>query len=193
MKKSTSFLPFIAVLFSLMVITSCFSGKEQDNMNESIQTIFFDTSFGATKEEVISNFKKHGFALVSFVSNDNILRFSPINGMYFSFGNMSWEDMRVSLNNNKFCAIEFYNAYKEKFSAESDYNSILSALKAKYKMAEEELSDTLTYKIQRGIDGKGHVVIVYYQKAESFNNEIWFYSCLLYSDTNIEDEPSDEL
>ncbi len=186
-------MPFIAVLVSLMAITSCFSGKEQDNMNESIQTTFFDTSFGATKEEVISNFKKHGFELVDFLSNDNTLRFSPIRGIYFPFGNMSWEGMRVLLSNNKFYAIVFSNAHKELSTAEKDYNSILSALKAKYKMAEGESADTLTYKVQRGIDGKGHEVSVCYEKSESLTKEMFYYSGLQYRDTNIKEEPSDEL
>ena len=193
MKKSISFLPFIAVLFSLMVITSCFSGKEQDNMNESIQTIFFDTSFGATKEEVISNFKKHGFELVDFLSNDNRLHFSPIKGIYFPFGNMSWESMTVFLSNNKFYAIVFSNAHKELSTAESDYNKILSALKAKYKMAEEELPDTLMCKKQKGVDSMGHEVSVCYEKSESLIKIIFYYSELQYRDTNIKEEPSDEL
>lgn len=58
---------------ALMVITSCDSSKEKDNMNESIQSTFFDTSFGATREEVISNFQKHGLTLVDGISDDNIL------------------------------------------------------------------------------------------------------------------------
>ena len=211
MKKSISFLPFIAVLFSLMAITSCSkstdSGKEQPtkdvneagqsiikpNMNESIQTTFFDTSFGATKEEVVSYFKKHGLTIHKSFSDDNILRFTSTLGESFSFGNMSWSHINVYLKNNKFYGIEFCNFYKEKFSAESDYNSILSALKAKYKMAEEVPSDTLTYKIQKGVDEKGHVVQVDFLKGESVDHKTWYYSYLRYGDLNILNEPSDEL
>lgn len=167
--------------------------KEAENMNDSIQNTFFDTSFGATKEEVIANFKRHGLILHQNISDDNSLFFHSTKGKYYSFGNLSWEHLNVYLNNNKFYTIRFCNHYQNKFSAEEKYNSVLSAVKSKYKMAEVQPSDTITYKIQRGFDKKGHGILVWCEKGEDVNNNIFYYSNLLYTDTIIAKEPSAEL
>lgn len=170
------------------------SHATEKNMNESIQNTFFDTPFGASKEEVIKNFGNHGLHFSQEISNENPLFFCSANSEFFSFGNMSWSCINVFLNNNKFYQIDFYNPKKEKQSAISDYNGILSAISEKYKLTKEEPEDTTTYARSVGYGNNNSRVKVSCYKYETLvSHELWYTASLSYINDSIAEEPSDEL
>lgn len=169
------------------------SNVSDKNMNDSIQNTFFGASFGDTKEEVSSCFEKHGLISTPFISNDNVLQFVSAESGFFSFGNMSWQLMNVGLKNNQFYQISFYTPVKEKQSAVSNYDDILSALSKKYIMSEEEPEDTTTYSKSVGFGKNNCRVIVSCGRYESLGHEMWYAAFLSYIDDRIADEQSDEL
>ena len=121
------------------------------------------------------------------------MHFKHVNSDYFSFGNMSWSNMAVRLNNNKFYEISFYSAVKEKQSAISDYNRILSAISEKYKLTKEEPEDTTIYALSVGYGKNNSIIIVSCHKYESIDHGLWYTASLDYINDSISKEPSDEL
>ena len=162
-------------------------------MNEFVQDTFYDTRFGATREEVVQNFTAHGFSYDKAVSNEGILLFYPTDKLYFTFGNRNWQIINVQFYNNKFSAILFYDPQKEKFSAETKYKNILSEVKSKYKMTESAISDTTTYARNVGLGKNKCNITVEYKMYETVGHEKMYSAYLIYTNDSISSEPSNEL
>ena len=197
MKKLFTFF----VLFGAMAfVIGCHSGdgtgasSSNDTLyNDSIQGVFFDTPFGASREILISNFLNHGLAVINDYSTNEEIHFYPINGNLFSFGNMTWEMVDVLFSNGKFCVIRFQNAGNDKAEALNDYDYVLSKVSAKYKMSESEIQDTTVYKASYGVSKNNRVVSVRCYRYESFSKKIMQGVELRYRDDNIANKVSDEL
>lgn len=163
--------------------------------NEKIQGVFFDTPFGARKDEVIKNFKAHNLFLNKQTSSDAVLHFFPIGSKFYTFGNMTWEMLDVYLSNGKFYAINFMNYSEDKASAIEEYDDILDAVSAKYDMMEREAEDTTIYRLSTGYT-KPHprrTVTVACYRYESISKTILQGVSLAYFDEQYNNEVSDEL
>lgn len=170
--------PFLILAF--VCISSCNnSGKKSTSsnqvvsknkatiINDNIQGVFFDTPFGASKEDVIKNISNHGFVLNLRNSTDVLLHFLPAKGTLFSFGNMNWEMLDIGFTNEKFSYIRFMNARYDKGTAIHDYNSILSTVSTKYHMTEENPRDSTEFKLSVGYSNSNKIVWVTCFKYES--------------------------
>lgn len=194
---------YLCVIF-IVIVCSCNKSSESksknDNFenesivyNDSVQGVFFKTPFGASKEEVIANFKAHGYIVNKVVSTDQQLHFYPEKGTRFTFGNMSWDMLTVYFNNNKFCTIKFMNAGNDKASAIKDYENILSTVSAKYNMMEEEPEDTTYYRQAVGYSKQNRYIIVSCYRYETIGREIKQGVSLVYEDQDFDNEVSGEL
>lgn len=161
--------------------------------NEKIQDTFFDATYGDSKEKVLRNLKAHGFKFIQLISNDTELMFSPQKSQTFSFGNMSWNQLYVGMNNNKFCRILFVKTHKEKEAAKSNYESILSTVSKKYKLIESKNEDNNYIETAIGLDNKGHCIAVSYGKDETISGKMTYISILAYMNSMWENEVSDEI
>ena len=192
-----SFLITLALFLSLVSCGNNQSNSKTNNNaevdNDSIQGIFFETPFGATKEEIITNFSKHGLSLDTYNSTDEVLHFDSKGSRYFSFGGFGWAKCRVMLNNNKLHCIDFYTPQKDKASSLNAYEAIENAVENKYHMLEVTPSDTTVYAKKRGYSKKQKrgVNITCY-RYESVGMMIFFTAELTYYDENYE-STSDEL
>lgn len=171
--------------------------KTQDTVfNEKIQGVFFDTPFGASKEDVIKNFEAHGLNYIKYTSTETLLHFGPRRGKYFSFGNMSWELLDVMMSNDKFFHIRFMSPSEDKATTINAYDNVLSIVSSKYEMMEEVPEDTMVYKIAAGYT-KNHprrVVVVSCFKYESVSRRMLQGFSLEYADERFyNNEVSDEL
>ena len=77
--KTIRNLLILALIVSFVCLFSCKNGiigksstKVDTVLNAKIQDTFFDTKFGASREEVIKNFAKHGFILNGVLTNITI-------------------------------------------------------------------------------------------------------------------------
>ena len=192
---------FIYALIIGLFFISCYDSKtnksddtkKEEYMNENIQQTFFGATFGDSKESVIQKFSDHGLRNVNLLSTDLILQFTSDEGLYFSFGDMPWENLNVLIKNDIFYGIVFYTPVKEKETAMAFYNKILSAVSQKYKMKEETPEDSLTYVISKGYGNNNCHVSVQCVKYESLVHDIWYTAFLGYVNDSIKEETSDEL
>ena len=192
-----SFLITLALFLSLVSCGNNQSNSKTNNNtevdNDSIQGIFFETPFGATKEEIITNFSKHGLSLDTYNSTDEVLHFNSKGSRYFTFGGFGWELCRVKLNNNKLCSIAFYTPQKDKASSLDAFESIENAVENKYQMSDDTPSDTIVYAKKRGYSKKQkRGVIITCYRYESVGNMIFFTAELAYYDDKYK-STSDEL
>lgn len=201
MKASRIIFIIAAIVVVLGSLTCGGSGCSQSKdkidtlWNETVQNVFFDTPFGASRDEVIKNFAKHGFTLNRSVSNDTWLAFDYNKSDYYSFGGMTWENLNVFLTNGKFSSIEFYNPKKDKAEALDAYNGIVKELSGKYKLTtiEPEPGDTTVYGKKNAYSKSGCRAWVKCYRYESIGNEIFYTATLGYINDSIANEVSDEL
>ena len=206
---------FFALFCSLMLAVGCGSGSgskseskpesksnsTEDYMNEKIQNVFFDTPFGASREELIRNFAKHGFDVNKKISTEDLVSFYPVDTTsyyrtskkFYSFGGRSWKYLTVFINNGKFSVIKFQTSYNDKAAALGDFESLLSDISKKYNVSEAEPRDTTVYKVHFGSDKQNREVEVYCERGESVGGDLYYYVILRYEDLNISKEVSDEL
>ncbi len=195
------FIPLIVA--SCICICSCKNSNnsanssntaDQDTVyNENIQSVFFDTPFGANKEEVIKKFKIHDFIPHTQTSSDAFIHFLPRSSQKYSFGNMTWDMLDVGFVNGKFTYIRFMNASKDKVSAIHNYENVLSSVSAKYEMMEQIPEDTTIYKMSIGYSKVNRLISVYCFRYETISKEIRIGTVLQYYDKNFDNEVSDEL
>ena len=162
-------------------------------MNDHIQDTFFDTKFGASKEELIANFKKHDLEELSFVNSDDLLHFISIQSKKFSFGGFSWENLTVAFTNGKFSAIQFYNAHKDKAQSISECNQIYDKINQKYNFLEDNLNDSTIFKQYVAIDHNQNSIVLTGCRYESMGNEIYYTAILSYRNDSLFNAVSDEL
>lgn len=196
---------FIAVIIFTMLLPACkgtTNGKpEKDSTktdtlwNAQVQNEFFDTQFGASKEEVINNFKKHGFTLEKRYSTDDGLVFNYTKSKYYTFGGMNWELLNVSISNGKFSGIDFYTPNKDKAAAMTSYKGLEEALSKKYKLTDVLPQDTTVYAKKRAYGKNGCISTVCCFRYEAVNKEIFYSAGLSYADTTLlaKNKVSDEL
>ncbi len=179
--------------------TTYVNGEKQETrdtiFNDKIQGVFFDTPFGASKEEVIKNFKAHDLVFNDVTSSNALLHFYNRHGRFYTFGNMQWEMLDVYMSNGKFYGINFMNYSEDKAAAIENYDNILKAVSAKYNMMEREPQDTTTYKLSSGYTKSfpRRVVTVACYRYESISKKILQGISLTYDDEESESEVSDEL
>lgn len=169
------------------------STKVDTLWNAKVQDTFFDTKFGASREEVINNFAKHGFTLNKSISNDTWLVFDYNKSKYYTFGGIQWEILDVWLTDGKFSEIRFYAPQKDKAAVISRYEKIADELSKKYKLTNIEPEDTITYGIKKVFCKSGINSQIRCYRYESVGKEILYTAELRYGDTNIENKVSDEL
>ena len=196
---------FIIVLLSITIgSTSCKWKVKNNSSNEDstkvdtlwnakVQDTFFDTKFGASKEEIIRNFAKHGFRLDKQYSEKDFLIFYHIPKNRFDFGGMIWEKLDVFLTNGKFQSIRFYTPTKDKATAISVFNEIVDVVSEKYKLTTIEPEDTIIYGKKRAYCKSGVIAWIDCYRYESLGKSIYYTTELGYGDTNITEEVSDEL
>lgn len=163
--------------------------------NENIQTTFFGASFGDTKEEVVNAFAAHGLVEDKYSSSESLAHFFPKKGKYLSFGNLNWEMVDVGFSNDTFYYIRFMSPCENKVTAIQNYETVLTAVSAKYSMMEEEPEDTTVYKISAAYS-KTHPRRTMYVSAfkyESISGNIFNGTILEYGDGDYEDNVSAEL
>lgn len=150
MKSIKFFIP----VFSLLMITSFISCQNKggalkspstkDNLkssqNDSVQYIFYDTPFGASKEEVLNNFKKRGlktfYAKLKIDEYDDMLCFSPKKFKHFTFGGLKWHAINVYFKNGRFCSIRFLVQYNNKEEAVTQYYTVENRVSQKYNLSD---------------------------------------------------------
>ncbi len=169
------------------------STKVDTLWNAKVQDTFFDTKFGASREEVIKNFAKHGFTLDKSLSTDASLAFDYNKSQYYTFGGMIWEILDVYLTDGKFSEIRFYAPQKDKAAAISRYEKIADELSKKYKLTNIEPEDTITFGIKKVFCKSGINSRIRCYRYESVGKEIFYTAELRYEDTNIKNKVSDEL
>ncbi len=194
---------FVLLIVSCICICSCKKSNNSANSsntvkqdtvyNENIQSVFFDTPFGASKEEVIKKFKLHDFIPYTQTSSDALIHFHPIQSQKYSFGNMTWDMLDVGFVNGKFNYIRFMNASKDKVSAIQNYENVLSSVSAKYEMMEQVPEDTTFYKMSIAYSKVNRYVSVYCFRYETISKEIRIGTVLEYLDRSFNNEVSDEL
>ena len=194
---------FVLLIVSCICICSCKKSNNSANSsntvkqdtvyNENIQSVFFDTPFGASKEEVIKKFKLHDFIPYTQTSSDALIHFHPIQSQKYSFGNMTWDMLDVGFVNGKFNYIRFMNASKDKVSAIQNYENVLSSVSAKYEMMEQVPEDTTFYKMSIAYSKVNRYVSVYCFRYETIAKEIRIGTVLEYLDRSFNNEVSDEL
>ncbi len=192
---------FLLLTLSLFIL-SCDKAKEEKTQekkdsekeivySENIQDTFFGVKFGASKEEVIKAFEKEGLYLDNRNSNRDYLLFYRSRGD-ISFGRFNWDYVSAAFSNGKFYDIVFQYTPEYKETALSRFESVLSALSSRYKMNEEAIEDTNTYKwyTAKSKDGKGMSVDC--GKGESNDGQMRYYVNLEYADLTL-NKSNDEL
>ncbi len=163
MKNYNYALMVIAVMAMTIMIPSCdfkasFStGSEQNDStsqsdtlwNDSVQSVFFDTPFGASAQEVVDNFAKYGFIVLDEFSDSDEIVFGHKGDEYYNFEDMKWVNLTVDLTSGKFSGISFYTPRSTKDSAEVDFKNIVATLSKKYKLTNVEPEDSSMYMIKR--------------------------------------------
>lgn len=180
---------------AMLYMGSCGAKKDKTGANESIQGTFFDVSFGASKDEVVSAFAAHNFYLDTSISTEEYLPFSYQKSQYFSFGGLGWEKVNVFLTNGKFNYIEFYQTFKDKAEAIQRCESNLSTVSQKYNLTKEEPTDSTSYMVFTGKSKKepNREVIVTAYRYESVSKDIYYTASLIYRDDSYSNYVSDEL
>lgn len=202
--KTSRLLLILFLLSTAMTMFSCkntikgnVSDKDSTKVdtlwNEKVQNEFFDTPFGASKQEVVKNFAKHGFTYNKVLSTEQRLVFDHQGSRYYNFGGMSWQLLNVFITDGKFSAISFYTPIKDKATAISNYESIADVLSKKYYLTSIEPDDSTVYGVQCALSKSNIIAQVSCYRYESVGKEIFYTAELSYADTNIEDEVSDEL
>ena len=185
---------FLLLTLSLFIL-SCDKEKEgfkkEFVYSENIQDTFFGVRFGASREEVIKEFKKEGLYLDSRESNKDLLWFEPYRGD-ISFGGYNWDYVLAYFSNGKFYDIVFQYTPEYKETALSQFEPVLSALSSRYKMNEKQITDTNTYKWYTALSKDGMGMAVKCFKAESNGGQMRYYVNLEYIDLALY-EPNDEL
>lgn len=210
MKNHISALFAIAVMVATLALPSCnfkssFSLKTGDSdsvadstattdtlWNESVQTVFFDTHFGATAQEVVDNFSQYGLILLENLSDDDALVFGHKSD-YYNFGGMQWVNLTVNMNNGKFYNISFYNPRDTKEEAIADFNNVVANVEKKYKLMDFDPKDSTIYLFKRAYT-KSHYIagVVCYSYKDDENNTCYTTS-LDYTDTDLQNQPPADL
>ena len=202
--KASRILIFLAIVSLMSCFMACkgsCQGSKSDKdstkidtlWNDSVQHVFFDTPFGASRDEVIRNFAKHGFTLKRDISTDTRLSFDYDKSKYYTFGGMSWELLNVYLTNGKFSSIQFYTPKTDKADAISDYNSIVNTVSQKYNLTDIEPKDTIVYGNKVAFSKSDCEAWITCYRYESIGNEIFYTVELVYVDTELDNAVSDEL
>ena len=172
------------------------SAKSEDNMNDNIQSTFFGVSFGDSEEQLFNSLKNHGFGETSSFNdeaNNTYFVFRSTESKLFSFGNMSWEFLRIGINNNKkFFSIEFISVFEKEEEAKQKYEDILETITKKYKVAPDKKPDFNFYAIQKGYDKNNRQISLLYSHEENYGIES-NNAYLGYKDLELAEEGSDEL
>ncbi len=187
----------LACIVGLM--TACNNQKRTDGgdkptqeivYNDKIQNTFFGVPFGSSKDEVVAGFAKHDFYEDRYSTNDQLSFNKKDGGPFglimgrFSFGGINWSHLYVNMSNNQFYSIDFTNAHKTKESAMEQFESVMTAVSAKYQLFEDPIDDTTSYKRFAGVTKTNQWVLVSCYSYESVSNERYIGVSLAYGDNN---------
>lgn len=209
MKNNITALMAIAVMASSMLMPSCnvkgtvsvgTSDSDSDTVttsdtlwNDSVQTVFFDTPLGSSAQQVIDNFREHGFVLLDEFSDDDELIFGHTGDEYYTFGGMKWMNLTVDLKDGKFYNISFYTPRKTKEEAIADFNNIIAKVGEKYKLTDAEPADSSMYMVKRAYCKSHYVAGVGCYSYTDENNDTFYTTSLDYTDTDIQNQPAADL
>ena len=185
------FLLLTLSLFTLSFVNAQEEKEEEIVYSENIQDTFFGVKFGASREEVIKAFEKEGLYLDNRISNRDVLLFGRSGGD-FLFGGFNWDYVYCVLSNGKFYDIRFQYTPEYKETALSRFESVFSALSEKYKMFENQIEDTNTYKYYLAVSEDDNAVAIKCNKEESNGGEMRYYVVLEYIDVTL-NKSRDEL
>ena len=210
MKKHNSALIAIALMVATVVMPSCnfkssFSVETGDSIsindsiastdtlwNDSVQTVFFDTHFGATAQEVVENFSQHGLLLLEDLSDDDALVFGH-KSEYYAFGGMQWANLTVNLNNGKFYNISFYTPRDTKEEALADFNNVVANVGKKYRLTDFDPQDSTIYAFKRAYTKSQYIASVICYSYSDDDNKTCYTTSLDYTDTLLRSQPPAEL
>lgn len=134
------------------------------------QVSFFGVKFGASEQEVIDDFKKHGLVLTP---TDNIfivstLSFSPAEKKeYINYFNYDWDRVEVEFIDSVFSGIVFEKYFKSKKRAFESYVSFLSKLFSSVHDVESYIGDYISI-VSRTYLGDFPVIFRYFEMAEEY-------------------------
>lgn len=94
------------------------------------QETFFGVKFGASKQEVINAFKKHGLVIAE--EYEGSLLFLAEQKEYIKYLNYDWNEVRVTFSNSEFNTISFFQYFKSEELASKNHDLILSKLTPLY-------------------------------------------------------------
>lgn len=160
--------------------------------NDQVQNKFFDTEFGATRDEVIKNFANYGFIVFDDLSDDETLVFGHKSDTY-TFGGMQWVNLNASIKDGKFYSISFYTPRRDKDQAMNDFNDIVANLSKKYQLTNVVSEDTTMYALKRAYSKTPYIAGVgCYSYFDS--DSVKFYTTSLdYTDLDIANEANPDL
>lgn len=153
-------------LFTILVAIFMFANVSFAQKKET----FFGVKFGASEQEVINAFKKHGLVLTP---TDNIfivstLSFSPAEKKeYINYFNYDWDRVEVEFVDSVFSGIVFEKYFKSKKRAFESYVSFLSKLFSSVHDVESYIGDYISI-VSRTYLGDFPVIFRYFEMAEEY-------------------------
>lgn len=181
-------------LLTLIFLVSCFCAcgssnkkdipyglKEAGESNDSTQGEFFGTPYGASVEELVSNFDIAGFSLDTNKSTDDMLFFNYRNDKRFGFEGKGWENLMVYFVDNQFCEISFFNIFDNKDNALKDYDDLLKKISSKYKMTEMEPWSNETIKIHTAISQTDELMTIHCDSSLTEDKKVQYEVNLHYN------------
>ena len=166
------------------------STKEDTLWNEKVQNVFFDTPFGASKQEVCYNFEKLGVSISPLFSNDSCLVFHSLPDCVIKFAGLEFTQVDALFNkNNKLFAIGFIKTYEYREDALERYKYLEKVLSQKYKLSEYMPDDSTFIAMKRAYGKNACRASVSCCTYEALvGGEIRYSTRLWYTDDNIEKE-----
>ena len=202
MKKTKLIFPIVAIAMFTLFINSCKNGGINMKMsfgtdsvsastsdtlwNDEVQSVFFDTKFGAKGEEVVENFSNYGFILLEDLSDENTLVFGH-KSKYYSFADMHWVNLSVTLTDGLFSSISFYTPRDSKADAMKDFKDIVANLSKKYQLTDVVPDDTTVYVIKRAYSKSPYVAGVGCYSYSDQDSVTCYTTSLDFTDTKIDD------
>ena len=155
--------------------------------NDSVQDTFYGMKLGdpITKDSVISILTSNGLALLEQASTENNLKFSSKKYMTISYEGMTCQNIMITIDNDKFKGIDFFNNYTGKEAATQNYELIKKEISKKYKLTPVTSKDS-TASYRSMIYGRNNIEgVVGSFKKETPTEGTIIYNAIAYRIKNI--------
>lgn len=179
---------FLLLTLSLITMSFVYAQEEKElKFSQKIQDTFFGVKFGASSSDVIVAFENEELNFVEEVSSKNILVFTSKRPSYvdLTFGEKTWNFVRVYLSNDTFYQIEFAYTTEYKKKALDRFEEMLLILSSKYNMNESPTEDANTCKDYFAASKDKKAMTISYYKSENTQGKIRYYVNLTYVDMTL--------